>query len=173
MSNNTRRKSRQWAFTIPAFSNATIDRLLNLPLDDVTYLTFAICDDDTSNRYIQGLLKTTRRCSVCVPKRMIGNAIFSVVTCPKDILMDIHLTKSFVEFGETPFENHHGEIASLKCAIDMGEHSVENLMQAYPHICAQYIRHVLRYIHDVTSTKTETSKTETSEVIPQIVSLCA
>lgn len=163
---NTRRKSQQWAFTIPAFNSAIIDHLSNLPLDDVIYVTFAICDDDTNNRYIQGLLKTTHRCRVCVPKRIIGDAIFSPITCPKDILMDIQLTKSFVEFGETPFENHRGEIASLKCAIDLGERSVENLVRTYPHICTQYIRHVLRYIHASTTL-------ETPEVQTRSISLCA
>jgi hypothetical protein len=36
----------------PSFNSATIDCLSSLSPDDVLYVTFAICDDDTGNRYL-------------------------------------------------------------------------------------------------------------------------
>jgi hypothetical protein len=151
------------------YNSATVDHLSKLLVlvssKDVIYVTFAICDDDTNNCYIQGLVKTTRRCSVGLPKRIIGDAIFSIATCVYDILVDIHLKPSFVEIGKTPFEKYRGELASLKCTIDRGTFSIDQLLQTYPYICSQYTRQILRYIHDV-STKLETPAQPQVQRIP-------
>jgi hypothetical protein len=158
------RKSQQWSFVIPSFNDATINHLVKLTPDNVIYVTFAICDDDTCNRYLQGLVKTSRPCSINQLRRLVGNGIFSIATCVSDVLMDIQLKPSFVEIGETPFEKYRGEIASLKCAVNQGMHSIDELMQVHPYICTQYTRHILRYIHDITRSNSDTP--ETHQQIP-------
>lgn len=145
---NSNRKARQWSFVIPSYNGETINRLSNIALDDFEYITFAICDDDTNNSFVQGLIKTNRRCNVNLLKKMIGDAIFSVEAHAHDVLMDIRLNKSFIQIGETPLEDYEGDIISLKCEVHLGERSIENLMQTYPHL-ARYSHHILRYINNI------------------------
>lgn len=147
--NNPNRKARQWSFVIPSYNSETINRLSYLAQDDFVYVIFAICDDDTNNSFIQGLIRTHRPSTASELKKKIGNAIFSVMTHhPHDVLMDIRLNKSFVQLGETPLEDYEGEVASLKCEVHLGERSIENLLQTYPHL-AQYAHHILRYINNI------------------------
>ena len=37
-----------------------VNYLSRLPPEDVLHIIFAVCDDDTGNRYLKGLVKTTR-----------------------------------------------------------------------------------------------------------------
>jgi hypothetical protein len=159
-------KSSQWSFTVPASSSTTIDRLSSLRSDLVVYVTFVVCDDDTGNRYIQGLVKTSRSCRTGPLKKLIGNAVFTTVTRPSEILMDIHMKPSFQEFGKSPFENRAREIASFKHTVDHGIYSIDYLMETYPYVCTRHIGLVLKYIHDVTT------EPLTPEVQPQRI-LCA
>jgi hypothetical protein len=165
-------KASQWSFTIPSFNSTTIDRLSSLLSDDlVLYVTFAVCEDgedDTGNIYIQGLIKTSHRCRVGPLRRLTGPALFSTVTRPSEILMNIQMKSSFQEFGKSPFEYHSREIASLKHTIDHGTYSIDYLMATYPYVCTRHIGLVLKYIHEVLSTKSETP-----EVQPERISLCA
>lgn len=142
-------KSSQWSFTVPAFSGTTIDHLSSLLSDLVVYVTFVVCDDDTGNRYIQGLVKTSRSCRIGPLKKLIGNAIFTTVTRPSEILMDIHMKPSFREFGKSPYENSAREIASFKHTVDQGTYSIDYLMETHPYVCTRHIGLVLKYLHEV------------------------
>jgi hypothetical protein len=159
-------KVSQWSFTIPSFSSKTINHLSNLPMNLVLYVTFTVCDDDISNRYIQGLIKTARRCCVGSLRKLIRDALFSTVPRPSEILTNIHMKPSFQEFGRSPFENHIREIASLKHTVDHGTYSIDYLMETHPYVCTRHIGLVLRYIHNAIS-----AKSETPEVQPQCISL--
>ena len=96
----TGRKASQWGFTMASYDGAVIDRLSNLPSEDVLYVTFATLDDDTCSRYLQGYVKTSHRFRVDKLKELIGPAIFSIVTCVLDILVEIQLQSSYSEFGD-------------------------------------------------------------------------
>ena len=99
---DTRRKALQWGFTMASFDDATIDRLSRLPREEVVYMTFAICDDDTGNQYLQGFVKTVRCLHVCRLTRLIGPVCFSILTHSNisNILAEIRLN-SYSEFGDT------------------------------------------------------------------------
>ena len=66
------------------------------------YITYAVCEDDTGNNYIQGLLYGDRRYHHFGLRKLIGNAMFSI---PSDmcetyqILTTIQLNQSFKEIG--------------------------------------------------------------------------
>lgn len=96
---DTRPKASQWSLTLPSFTNHDIDNLSNLITHaDVRYVTFTICEDDTGNRYLHGLIKTVRRCRIGILRNLVGPAIFSISDRPSDTLLDIQMN-AFQEFG--------------------------------------------------------------------------
>lgn len=61
---DARRRASQWAFIFTRFCIADITRFSNLPTEDVSYVTIAVLRDGTDNCYLQGYVKTSRRCRV-------------------------------------------------------------------------------------------------------------
>ena len=97
---DTRRKGSQWGFTMSSYDQAVVDRLSNLPPEDVLYVTFATLEGDTGNHYIQGYIKTTRRFRVGKLKDLIGPAIFTIVSHVIYLLVEIQLQSAYSEFGD-------------------------------------------------------------------------
>ena len=140
------RNARQWEFIISSYSSGTLDHLSHLsPDSNIIYVSFAICDDDAMNRYLHGIVKFARSCSVGAAKKVIGDAIFRVCECERDVLMEIHLQPSFVEIGVTPIENFRGEILSFKSAVGFGL-PTDLLMEVFPHLFTQFARQIQGYI---------------------------
>jgi hypothetical protein len=144
-----RRKASQWSFVIPSFTSAVVDRLSNLLSDNVMYITFAICDDDTGNRYLQGYIKFSRRCRDTILRRLIGPAIFSTCAQVYETIMEIQMNPSFNEFGkDDPSEQFRTEISSLKRLIGQGA-TIFQVLESFPHACVRNPHAVRKYIEKV------------------------
>jgi hypothetical protein len=148
------RKAVHWSFIIPSFKDDDIERLSNLPSEDITYIAFAICDDDTGNRYIQGFIKMPRRCRVAYLVRLIGHGIWSVCTTPASVihtLTEIQTRSVFKEFGELPTVITQGfrkDLASFKLAAEAGL-TKDQLLVLYPTVCARYPGFVNSHIREL------------------------
>lgn len=159
----TRKKASQWLFTIPSFNTATIDHLSKLPPKDVTYITFAISNDDTGNRHLLGFVKTSHRCRISMLIKLMGYAIFSVVPTYNDVkklLVEIQMKPGFLEFGNSSFSNHSGyrsDIFSFKEAAKAGL-SADQLKKKHPNIFVNYPALVYSYLHGRARSESETSE---------------
>lgn len=146
-----RPKATQWSFTLPSFSSEDIDRISSLPSTDVLYITFAIRDDDTGRSFLQGFVKTTRRCRVNLLVRLIGWGIFTICptpTCVRQIMMDIQMNRSFKEFGDVAaaqFQGFRKDVIAFKTSAAAGL-NIDELKTLYPNICARYPGLVLKCI---------------------------
>jgi hypothetical protein len=137
------RQAVQWQFTLPSFSDADIERLSTLPLEDITYVAFAIRDDDTGNHYLQGFVKTSRRRRLAYMVRLIGYGMWS--TCSTSatvtrILTEIQTSPGFKEFGEVGTALTQGfrqDLASFKVAVEAGL-TKDQLLVLYPGVCARF-----------------------------------
>jgi hypothetical protein len=147
-----RPKATQWSFTLPHFTSADIVRFSNLPAEDVLYITFATCNDDTGNSHLQGFVKTTRRCRVNTLIRLLGYASFNIISTPtsvKDTLMEIQMNPSFIESGDASTCNRSGyrsDLASFKADVKAG-FSTDQLKTKHPKFFDNYESLVHNYIY--------------------------
>lgn len=133
------------------------------------YITFAICNDNTGNRYLRGFVKTVRRCRISAIKRIVGKAIFYTVQRVSEILIDIHLKPSFWEFGTAHDKSHRDAIMELKQSIDNGTVSINILMTNHPYIVSNHISHVLNYINTRNEQETNPAQlAHTPDLVHQI-----
>jgi len=153
-SKDYRRKASQWAFTLPSFSANDIVRLSLLISSEILYVAFAICDDDTGNRYIQGFVKTSKRLRIGALVRLMGHAIFSIVGSSgalTDLLTEIQLNKNeSFEFGDVTACNRQGQrndISMFKHTVKTGTFSMDMLKVLFPNICANYPNLVHTYLN--------------------------
>ncbi|CAB9500264.1 expressed unknown protein [Seminavis robusta] len=100
MAPDKRRKYARWQFTAPAFTEALIDHLSGLiSRSTILYVTYAVCNDATGNRLLQGYIVTSSRQRIPTVHRLIGNVFLKGCTSFKPILLEIQTTASFEEFG--------------------------------------------------------------------------
>jgi hypothetical protein len=150
----TRRKASQWGFTMASYDSAVIDHLSNLPPEDVLYITFASLQDDTGNRFLQGYVKTSRRLRVNGLKDLIGPAVFSVITCVLDTLVEIQLQASYSEFGDprtARLSGYRTDLIDFKNAIKHRVHPVDELKTRHPRLFEDYPRLAEKYIRETLS----------------------
>jgi hypothetical protein len=151
------RRAMSWAFTLPSFSDADIERLSSLPTEHISYVAFAICDDDTGNRYLQGFIKTTRRRRVTFLVYLIGNGIWSICStydCVTHTLTEIQMKPVFKEFGDagtTLTQGFRKDLASFKCAAEAGV-TKDQLLVLYPSVCKRYPGFVNSHIREIKQT---------------------
>ena len=128
-------KAKQWCFTIHRFTNTTIDHLSCLHLSKETlYTTFAILEDASGNRYIQGYLKAPRRHRINRMRRLIGPAILSTCARAYDALLEIQINP-FKEFGDDKqSQQFRSRVAHLKEKVESGV-SICQLIKDFPEIC--------------------------------------
>ncbi|KAL7564542.1 hypothetical protein ACA910_013943 [Epithemia clementina (nom. ined.)] len=138
------RKERQWSFTIVSFDHGTIDCLSKLPLDDVVYVGFAICDDDAGGNLIEGYIKTCRPMGVAGLVRLSGCYGFfkvcSTPTCVSNLLDELKTRETFAEFGMAEAARNQGsckDLASFKLAVEAGMNK-KQLNALYPQFFSQY-----------------------------------
>jgi len=151
------RKASQWAFTLPSFSTNDIVRLSALISSEILSVAFAICDDDTGNRYVQGFVKTSKRLCVGGLVRPMGCAIFSIVSSSgalTDLLTEIQLNKNqeFFEFGNATACNRQGQrndIAMFKHSVNSGTFSMDTLKALFPKIFENFPNLVYTYIKKI------------------------
>lgn len=146
---DTRRKGSQWGFVIPMSltTTATVDHLSNLSINkDALYVAFAICNDDSGNSYLQGYVKTSRRCRVGVVKSLIGQAIFTNTPYAPDVLIEIYLKPNFKESGDAGKEAKFRENVTSFKYFASANYTIDQLMESFPHICTRYPGVVHRYI---------------------------
>ena len=95
-------KASRWHFVISSsFANSeTIQRLSVLPRQN--YTVFAVREDDTGNRFIEGFIRTFKRCRLSAVRKLIGPSIISVVYNVPQTIIDIHLQEETYEFGLAP-----------------------------------------------------------------------
>jgi hypothetical protein len=147
----TRKKATQWSFTLPSFSSEDIDRISNLPPADVLYITFAICNDDTGNCFLQGFVKTAHRRRVGPLVRLIGWGVFTICptpTCVRHTIMEIQMNRSFKEFGDVAaaqFQGFRKDVIAFKTSAAAGL-NIDELKTLYPNICARYPGLVLKCV---------------------------
>ena len=142
---DNRPKSTQWSFTVPAsLTNRIVARLSTLSSDTILYLTFADVDDDTNNRYVQGFIKTSKRCRVSELRGLVGPTIFTIMSTlsdVNDVLTEILLNREVFEFGDVLACNRQGhrkDITMFKRSVDSGVSSIELLKELHPKICENY-----------------------------------
>ena len=116
-----RRKAKQWSFTYHRFDTMVINRLSRLPPAHIKYITFAVFDNDTGNRYLQGFIKVFRRVRVDLLRTLIGPALFGIAS-PSDILVEIRTQHTFHEFGDIPLQHRAfcDEIDGFKRNVGLG-----------------------------------------------------
>lgn len=149
-----RHRARQWSFTIPSFTASTIERLSNLPSDKVVYTTFAIVDDDTGKRYIQGYVKTTRRVRATALVRIIGLAFYTVCSTADSVasvLTEIAMNDGS-EFGDPTAANLAGrrsDLLAFKQDASTGKYSIDQLKVTHP-VCLNCPGLLLKYFREST-----------------------
>jgi hypothetical protein len=150
--NDHRPKATQWAFTLPAFKSKNIICLSTLPAEEILYITFAVVDDDTGNRYLQGFIKTVNRCRVGKLITLMGYTFYSTVGTSgavTDLLAEIQLNDEVFEFGDSTVCNRQGrrnDIAMFKHSVDSGIFSIALLKDLHSKICENYPGLVHDYI---------------------------
>jgi hypothetical protein len=148
---DSRHQASQWGFTMSSYDLDVIDRLSNLPPEDVLYVTFASLEDDTGNRYLQGYIKTSRRFRVKKLRELIGPAIFSTITCVLDILVEIQLQSSYSEFGNPKtarLSGYRNDLIAFKNGIKHRVLPPEHLKIRHPRIFDDYPRLAAKYIRE-------------------------
>ena len=150
---DTRPKGSQWSLTKPSFKAEDIKHFANLHSNNpiVIYITFAICDDDTGNPFLQAFIKTSHRIRVSTMYRLIGPGIFSICNCYFDILVDIQMNSSFKEAGvDIKSQIIRSQIASLREGVTAGK-TIYQLMEDFPDTCAKYPSLLRKYINKATA----------------------
>ena len=132
MPKDIRPKASQWCFTICRFTDATINHLSGLHLSNrFLYTTFAIIEDDTGNRYVQGYLKTPRQHRISSLRKIIGPATLSTCARVYDALLEIQMNP-FKEFGvDKQTQQFRSTVAQLKEEVKSGV-SICQLMKDFP-----------------------------------------
>jgi hypothetical protein len=131
--------AKQWCFTISNFTDSMINHISGLHLSNkFLYTTFAILEDDTGNRYLQGYLKTSRWLRFGSLRKLIGS--FAQFTCAQfyngnNALLEIQLNP-FQEFGvDQQTQNFRSGVSHLKKEVK-SDVSLCQLMQDFPDNCA-------------------------------------
>lgn len=119
-----RPRASQWSFIKPHFTDAGIEYIANLPTTHVTYINYAIIDNDndSDNRHIEGFVKIPFRCRINFLQQLIGPAIFRTVGTSGlvETLKDIHSNDLVEEHGDSTKLRHRGimrEVRAVKPAI--------------------------------------------------------
>jgi hypothetical protein len=137
MPKDFRAKASQWYFTICRFTDATINHLSGLHLsNESVYTTFAILEDDTGNRYVQGYLKTPCQHSISSLRKLIGPATLSPCARVYDALLEIQMNP-FKEFGvDKQTQPFRSTVVQFKEEVKSGA-SICQLMKDFPDICVR------------------------------------
>jgi len=107
--NETNPKSPQWSFVAtPSHINPMSSKLPK----GISCLTFTEARDDTDRKCVQGFIKSAQPVSVDHLRTSTGPAIFAVVVCIPDILVNI-LMGDGSEFGHVP-KQHQRLCDSMK-----------------------------------------------------------
>ena len=141
-------KCSQWNFILSIPPNTDkITPLLKLPKNDILYSLFAICDDNTGNKYIEGYIKTTRRHRVSFVKKLIGEAIFKVVRYVPFTIGTLLLKPSFFKAGSlktTRYLSFPNEVVSFKhnatLSMNQMKTSYHDLFAKIPELVITYLQ---------------------------------
>ena len=153
------RKAKCWSFIFTSFTDNDVRRLSNLPPSIFAYITFAVCTDDTGNRFLQGIIRSHTRCYKPTLYREIGdNAIYDI---PQGgdvlyILTTIQLGQFPKEFGSATnsrFECHIKDLKELKNTVKIGITAPDQLSRRFPRICFSYPSLVMRHISEATASR--------------------
>lgn len=83
------RQATQWAFTVLRVKDEDIKLLSTLPLKDICYINFSVSEDNSNNnRYIEGFVKTVKRCRTGFLLQLFGrldSCHFNVCTTPMSV----------------------------------------------------------------------------------------
>lgn len=166
---SNQKKVKCWSFILTSFTDNDINRLSNLPPDLFSYVTFSVCGDDTGNRFLQGFVRTHKRCYKSLLYRTVGeNVIHDIPGRNEDlyyVLTIIHLGQSLKEFGiptKSRFEGHLKELKEFKSSVFHGITASDELMKRFPKICLQFPNLVVKHTH-AASVKPEIANISTPE----------
>ena len=146
LSKSNESRGRQWLFVIPTPNdealNNLLNRLVNLPQEEVLYWAFSTIHDDTGSTYVEGFIKINYRVRVAFLVRLIGYGFFDVCSTSgaRNVLLKIKTNSSFQEFGNTQeivCQGSRNDLANFKVAMDAGL-TLEQLGALYPQICSRY-----------------------------------
>jgi hypothetical protein len=148
---DNRPKAQHWTFVKPSFDDNDIDRVQNLHRGYpslIVYVAFAICDDDTGNRSIEGFVKTSRRCRSSTLHGMIGPALFKPVADLKGALRDIHSSRDVQEQGDaSALRCSDAVIRNAKLLRELlDKDGLEQTLLAFPAACSEYPRLVRNHL---------------------------
>lgn len=148
------RKAKLWTFIFTSFTNDDVNRLSNLP-PNFMHTSFAVCEDETGNRFLQGLARTKDRIHKRVLRRSIGNnATHDIPVTLEDILCcvvtTIQLSSSPKESGSmkgSRFEGYLEEIKEFEAATNCGMTPSNKLMKRHPKVCLCFPLQVMKCLN--------------------------
>jgi len=135
---DNRRKLLQWSFTTPSFASSTLEHLSKVQQkhEEVEHITFAVCDDDVGNRYVEGLIKFSKRCRETTARKVTASPFVDAASNVNHSLIGIYLrSSSVVEHGViTNFQVRVfiNRLKHFKTHVSLGEESIEELIDSYP-----------------------------------------
>lgn len=146
-----------WPFIFTSFADHDADRLSNLDTNIFVCVFFAVVDNLTANRHLQGFVRTHNRCHKRVLRRFIGDNVTCDTPETKD---DVHYiltvtqlslnAKEFASVTKSRFEGYFKEIKEFKTAINNGLTTLNKLTKRHPSISLCFPLLMLNCLDQVT-----------------------
>jgi hypothetical protein len=146
-------EATEWVFTKPAPFQELENRIrIFWKKDSVGYITFAVCVDDTGNKYLQGFLQMTKPIKANILEEQLGPAFYTPCFSSENyILTEILMNRSVSELGNMKskdLENKKQAILSFKedantaiCnVVEDIQRKHFDFFQCYPHIVIRYLQ---------------------------------
>lgn len=143
-------QAKNWVFTLNNYTDADIERLGNLPDNDVSYVLFGREVGENGTPHLQGFISCTSRKRMAAIKLLIGgnphvevcrNIAASLIYCKKD--------GNFTEHGElSRTQGKRTDIDAFKEDVKAGLLDLREVRERHSQVYASSLRFCLDYIQD-------------------------